>query len=175
MSARRGRKIFLVGRDQSEPAASVSDAAAMRSEYLAAILSSSDGKERTHFTLDVPTDALREIARWLEYHTSIPCAEMPIPLPHFPTFKEIAGEWDATFAQNLTLPQLCAVLLGANYLCISDLVDLCCAKIAHSMLGKTPDEIRLLFGIAPVPRFTAAEMQHMQQHFPYLSAPGTLD
>jgi S-phase kinase-associated protein 1 len=39
------------------------------------------------------------------------------------------------------------LLLAANYLDIKSLIELCCAKVATMIKGKSPEEIRQQFGI----------------------------
>ena len=53
--------------------------------------------------------------------------------------KEIVGEWYNDFS-DLSQEELFAIILAANYMDISPLLDLFCAKIASLIKGKTPEE-----------------------------------
>lgn len=61
------------------------------------------------------------------------------------------------FADYIDVDQevLYEILLGANYLDIKTLLDLCCAKTASMIKGKTPEQIRATFNI--VNDFTPSE------------------
>ena len=53
----------------------------------------------------------------------------------------------ATFILNLDHDSVFHLTLAANYLDIRPLLDLCCAKIASLIKGKTPEEIRVNLNI----------------------------
>jgi S-phase kinase-associated protein 1 len=42
---------------------------------------------------------------------------------------------------------LIELIMAANYLNIKDLLDLTCAKVASMIKGKSPEQIREMFGI----------------------------
>lgn len=48
---------------------------------------------------------------------------------------------------NIDMPVLFDLILAANYLNIRSLLDLTCQKVADSIKGKTPEEIRKIFNI----------------------------
>ena len=53
------------------------------------------------------------------------------------------------------------LLNGANYMAVQPLLNLCCAKLASVMQGKTVEEIRTMFGI--VNDFTPEEEQKIRE------------
>jgi len=54
--------------------------------------------------------------------------------------------WDTEFV-NVEQSTLFELILAANYLNIKSLLDLTCEAVANQIKGKTPEEIRKLFGI----------------------------
>ncbi|KAJ0257442.1 SKP1-like protein 4 [Hirschfeldia incana] len=54
--------------------------------------------------------------------------------------------WDAEFVK-VDQPTLFDLILAANYLNISGLLDLTCKTVADMMVGKTPDQMREHFNI----------------------------
>jgi S-phase kinase-associated protein 1 len=55
--------------------------------------------------------------------------------------------WYADFIERTNNDILFKLTLAANYLDIKPLLDLCCARIASFIKGKTPEEIRTNLGI----------------------------
>lgn len=56
-------------------------------------------------------------------------------------------EQDAAFLSDMDTPTLIQVILAANYLDVACLLDLTCQRVADMVRGKTPSEIREMFGI----------------------------
>ena len=67
----------------------------------------------------------------------------------------IVPDWYATYIVQVDDEMLVKLIEGATYLDIFQLKNLALAKVASKMLGKTPQEIRDMFGI--VNDFTPAE------------------
>jgi S-phase kinase-associated protein 1 len=59
--------------------------------------------------------------------------------------KNIEG-WDKDFVP-VELAPLFELILAANFLDIKPLLDLTCKSVAHMLRGKTPDEIKNIFGV----------------------------
>ncbi len=62
----------------------------------------------------------------------------------------IVSEWDKTFINSIDSiegEELFEIILAANYLDIRSLLDLGCKTVADKLKGKSPQEIRDLFGI----------------------------
>ncbi|CAG9317931.1 unnamed protein product [Blepharisma stoltei] len=78
------------------------------------------------------------------YKDSVP-PEIEKPLKSA-VMQEVVPAWDAAFVE-LEHEILFELILAANYLDIKSLLDLCCAKIASMLKGKTPEEIRRTFNI----------------------------
>jgi S-phase kinase-associated protein 1 len=59
---------------------------------------------------------------------------------------DVVQEWYATFVA-VDQQTLFELILAANYLEIKPLQDLTCATVASLIKGKTPEEIRGIFGL----------------------------
>ena len=73
---------------------------------------------------------------------------------------DICGPYDAQFVErdNESVFQL---ILTANFLDFSELINLTCAATAAKIKGKTPDEIRATFGI--VDDYTSEEAAQIEE------------
>lgn len=60
--------------------------------------------------------------------------------------QEVDQEWDNGFCK-MENSELFTVILAANWLDNKKLLDTCCTAVANMIKGKTPDEIRTMFGI----------------------------
>lgn len=67
----------------------------------------------------------------------------------------------ADFIESTNNETLFNLTLAANYLDIKPLLDLCCARIASFIKGKTPEEIRTNLGI--VVDFTPEEEAQVRE------------
>jgi S-phase kinase-associated protein 1 len=56
-------------------------------------------------------------------------------------------KWYADYVDLQDTSQLIELTLAANNLAIQPLIDLTCGKIASFAVGKTPDEIRGIYGV----------------------------
>ena len=74
--------------------------------------------------------------------------------------KNIEG-WDKTYLEDLALAPLFELILAANFLDIKPLLDLTCKSVAHMLRGKTPDEIKNIFGV--VGNFTQEEEDQVRR------------
>ena len=54
---------------------------------------------------------------------------------------EIVSQWDADFIE-IDQETLFELILATNYMDIKPLLDLCCARVASMIKGKTPEQIR---------------------------------
>jgi S-phase kinase-associated protein 1 len=98
---------------------------------------------------------------WMEYHKKVPPRPIPRPLKSS-NLKEAVGQWDADFV-DVELEVLFDLLLCANFLGVTPLLELCCAKVSSMMLGKTPKQIRRTFNIRE--DFTPEEEAEVRKEF----------
>ena len=60
---------------------------------------------------------------------------------------ELVDEWDVNFINSIDLDNVFDMIKAANYLDITSLLDLSCAKLASLMKGKNAQDIRNMFNI----------------------------
>ncbi|CAK4097631.1 unnamed protein product [Aphanomyces euteiches] len=84
---------------------------------------------------NVKTNVLVKIVEFINYHHANPMKEIPKPI-----------KWDLDFI-NTSYEMIFELILAANYLNIKSLLELACARMSGVMFGKTPEEIREMFGI----------------------------
>jgi len=101
-----------------------------------------------------------KILEYMAYHFNNPAKEIDQPLKN-KNMKENVSEWDADFIDipisNKDL--LFALTNSANYLDVKPLLELCCAKIASELEGRTTEEMRKILNV--VNDFTPEEEQEL--------------
>ena len=83
---------------------------------------------------------------YCKYHKDNPAEEIQKPLKSTILVECGVSEWDAEYV-NIDPEVLFEIVLAANYLDITSLLDLTCAKVASLITGKTTEEIRKQFNI----------------------------
>lgn len=96
---------------------------------------------------EIPSHTLGQIVDYLKHHKGKVSYEIPKPLESsdLKDVKDI-DKWDVNFV-DIPKEELFHLLLASNYMQITPLLCLCCAKLASLMKGKTPEKIRKLFNI----------------------------
>eukprot|EP01057_Protomagalhaensia_wolfi_P006329 Protomagalhaensia_wolfi_Nauph_80__6328@NODE_986_length_1828_cov_265_116266_g744_i0_p2_GENE_NODE_986_length_1828_cov_265_116266_g744_i0NODE_986_length_1828_cov_265_116266_g744_i0_p2_ORF_typecomplete_len167_score48_58Skp1/PF01466_19/2_1e03Skp1/PF01466_19/1_1e24Skp1_POZ/PF03931_15/1_2e13DUF3342/PF11822_8/0_022BetaCasp/PF10996_8/0_1_NODE_986_length_1828_cov_265_116266_g744_i0109609 len=121
----------------------ISREAARLSGTLSSIMAKGDPNSDIPVSVDSPV--LEKIIEYLNNYKNRSPEDIPKPLPASP-LAELIPEWDAKYiAMEQTM--IFELILGANYLDIPGLLDLCCAKVASEIRNKSVDEIRKVFGI----------------------------
>ena len=105
-------------------------------------LLSMDPDEHTIEFSNVNAQHLKKVVDYLVYHSETPAKEIPRPLPST-DLVALVGSWDADFVDMQT-QELFEFILVVNYLDIQPLLNLCCAKVASLLKGKSPDEIKVI-------------------------------
>lgn len=147
--------ICLVSEDKQEFTISIE--AAKGSQHLAHCITGCDASKP--FPLPViKSSILSLVVEYLvQYRDSKP-VEMPKPLPGKP-FRDLVTEWEYKYTSQ-ELPIIFELILAANYLDIPGLLDLCCAKVASEIRGRSVEEIRSIFQIEN--DFTPEEEQQIR-------------
>ena len=94
---------------------------------------------------NVHSETLGKIVLFFQRHVNNPLAAINKPIKTTNMVVNV-GEWDANFI-DVDKNTLFALILAANYMDIPSLIDLGCAKVASIVKGKTPEEIRSMFGL----------------------------
>ena len=118
---------------------------AERSQLLKGLLADYDQKDEIPLP-DIKFDILKKVVEYLTFYKDKTPREIPKPLPS-PNLAEVTDEWDVNFINGIDLDSVFDLINAANYMDISSLLDLACAKIASLMKGKTAEEIRAMFNI----------------------------
>ena len=107
---------------------------------------------------------LSKIVEYCVHHTDNPMKPIAKPLQD-EDLSKIVDAWDAKFV-DLTLDELSELVIAANFLDVSSLIELLCAKIATFIKGKTEKQIRETFGIEK--EFTEEELNEIKEKHPWL-------
>ncbi|KAF0765788.1 hypothetical protein AaE_002967 [Aphanomyces astaci] len=93
---------------------------------------------------NVKTNVLIKVIEFLNYHHTTPMKDIPKPITT--KFEDVVEKWDLDFIDQ-PYEMIFELILAANYLYIKALLELACAKVSGIIFGKTPDQIRDIFGI----------------------------
>ena len=85
------------------------------------------------------------VAFCLHYQCVEPMRPIPKPVPS--SMHDCVQKWYADYVDLQDTSQLMELTLAANNLAIQPLLELTCGKIASFAVGKTPDEIRGIYGV----------------------------
>lgn len=88
---------------------------------------------------------LEKIVDWLKYHHNNPPKKIERPITTN-DLSTIVCKWDFNFI-NIEIDEVINLMNAVNYLDIKELLDLCCAKMASLIKGKSPAEIRQILRI----------------------------
>jgi len=103
-------------------------------------------KEENEIPLpNVKSSVLKKVVEYMRYHVDNPAREIEKPLKSA-NMAEVVSQWDADFV-DVDQEVLFELILAANYMDVKALLDLCCAKVASMMKGKTAEAIRKTFNI----------------------------
>ena len=85
---------------------------------------------------------------------------------------DLVQEWYATFIDPLEIEPLVEIIIAANFLDIACLLNLCNAKLASKIKGKTAEEIKDIFKVtAP---YTAPDEDMLRAKYPWAEYPNCI-
>ncbi|MCQ2819188.1 MAG: SKP1 family protein [archaeon] len=118
---------------------------AIRSGLIKGLLG--DYKEEDALPLPgVRSEILNLVVEFLNHYKDTQPKEIPKPLPSA-NLQDILDKWDYEFINKVELNSVFDLINAANYMELTPILDLACAKIASLMKGKTAEEIRAMFNI----------------------------
>jgi S-phase kinase-associated protein 1 len=137
---------------------------ARQSNLLKDLMENGDGSEVP--LTNVEGDIMKRIIEWMEHHKDDE-EELDIEKPLRSEILQECGvsDYDANFV-DVDNDTLFKIILAANFLDISQLLELTCAKLAALMKGKTAEEIRGQFGIPN--DFTPEEEEQIKEENKWL-------
>lgn len=101
---------------------------------------------------NVKLATLKKVFEFITYHKDDPTPE-PEEEDEYEIYREKPSDdicqWDRDFL-NVDREELFQLLLAANYLIIRGLVEVSCKTVANMIKGKSPNEIRKVFGKPPL-------------------------
>lgn len=93
---------------------------------------------------NVESKPMQKVIEYVQQHWDNPADEIEKPLKG--KIEDVISDWDKKFLE-IDQSLLIELIMAANYLNIKDLLDLTCAKVASMIKGKSPEQIRSMFGI----------------------------
>ena len=94
---------------------------------------------------DIRHPIIKKIKKYLEHYMYKTPKKIEMPLPN-KDFKDCIDEWDYDFI-NCDIETILELMVAANFLAISSLLDLTSAKIASLIKGKNSEEIRRILNM----------------------------
>ena len=119
---------------------------AKKSGLLNGLISSPNQQQDPIQLPDIKMNILNKIIEYLTHYKDKVPKDIPKPMPSA-NLNEVVDEWDANFINSIEIDSVFDLINASNYLDITSLFDLSCAKIASLMKGKTSQEIRTMFNV----------------------------
>ncbi|CBJ48849.1 conserved unknown protein [Ectocarpus siliculosus] len=93
------------------------------------------------------SNVVAKVVEFCQHHQTDPMTDIPKPVQFGKTVGDHVQEWYSTFVKALKDEMLFEMLLAANYLDLSPLLELCAATVGLRAMNKTPEEIQREFNI----------------------------
>ena len=106
-----------------------------------------DDDDQEISTIPVPnldSVVLKKVIDYCQHHFHHPSE--PIDRPMTKSFEQSVSDWDLKFV-DIELKMIIQLITASNYLDIKGLMELTCARVASLIKGKSPEQIRSMFGI----------------------------
>ena len=136
--------IVLISSDNQK--IEIDSESAQKSHLLKGLITDFSNQQEPIQIPDIKYDILKKVVEYLTYYKDKVPKDIPKPMPSA-NLSEVIDEWDVNFINSIELDNVFDLINAANYMDISSLLDLSCAKIASLMKGKTAQEIRTMFNI----------------------------
>jgi S-phase kinase-associated protein 1 len=104
---------------------------------------------------------LSKIIEYLRHYEIEKPKKIPKPLPNS-DLKPLLNQWDYNFINSMSLEECIDLVNAANFLYITELVNLACAKLASEMMNGPIEQVREKFGIKS--DMTEEEMKKFEKY-----------
>ncbi|KAL3762471.1 hypothetical protein ACHAWU_008174 [Discostella pseudostelligera] len=102
----------------------------------------------------VESACLAKVVEFLKHYHEDPMTEIKTPLEDNNFEGVVKQEWYRNFVTGIDRSLLFELLMAANFMSVQPLLDLACLKVSDELMGKSPEEIRVMLNI---PKMTAEE------------------
>ena len=134
------KSVFITLISSDNKKVDVDKKGALMSHLLKEMISNSKSKDEPIPIPEIRFDILNKVAEYLNYYSNKMPKEIPKPIPSA-NLDDFISQWDVSFINTIQLDNLYDMINAAGYLDIPSLLNLCCAKIASLMKGKTAKEL----------------------------------
>eukprot|EP01039_Chlorochromonas_danica_P000388 gene388-421_t len=139
-------EITLISSDGDE--FKVSHKVASMSGLATTMIGDDDGEDEKRVPLpNVKKEILSKVLEFCNHYQEEPMTEFVKPLQDS-DLSMLIQKFYVDFINSMDKENFYQLTLAANYMDIKPLLDLCCAKVASLIKGKTPEEIRVNLDIS---------------------------
>ena len=131
---------------------------AIKSQFIKSVIDDSGLDDKIPLP-NVKMPILKKVLEYCEYHKKDTPPEIEKPLKSA-NLADVVCQWDVKYVDIENIEEIFEIVLAANYLHITSLMELACAKIASLIKGKNTEEIRKTFNI--VNDFTKEEEEQIR-------------
>lgn len=125
----------------------ISEATAEKCQTIKTMIDDGNGFDESDEPLPLPSIS-SEVLSWIEsYCDEHKNEDVPTEEQLEETKRDEITGWDSEFINGLQQHQLFDLIMAANYIDCSALLNLACKRVAFMIKGKTPQEIRDTFDI----------------------------
>jgi S-phase kinase-associated protein 1 len=117
----------------------------------------------------VRTEILTKIITYCVHHLDNPEPVLPKPLPSYVLAEVVKDPFDLDFV-NVDWNELAAFIEAANYLELTSLLDLCCAKVAIACESKTPEQICTALEV-DINKLSSEEIEYLRDNTKWTTEP----
>ena len=139
----------------------VEESCLLKSKYLKDLMSDYPDADQEINISQIDGKNLSKIIEYLRHYENEKPKEIPKPLTSS-DLKPILSSWDYNFINSMSLEECIDLVNAANFLYITELVNLACAKLASEMMNGPIEQVREKFGIKS--DMTEEEMKKFEKY-----------
>jgi S-phase kinase-associated protein 1 len=145
----------------------ISFAAAKLSKLLETMIPEEEDDD-TEIPIQTTARTLTKVLEFCNHYVDAPFDAIEQPLKSN-DMANIVPTWYVDFLSSMDKEQLTLVAIASNYMDIPALLDLCCAKVAATIKGKTPEAIRSALNL--VNEFSPEEKARLKSENKWIAEP----